>query len=295
MEIIIGKSAGFCYGVKRAVDNCEKEIKKVDGKQVYCLGELVHNKQVIQKLENEGVLFIEDINSIQQPHVKLIIRAHGVPKSIYDIAKQKEIILEDFTCPNVLKIHRIADRYQKEGYYIFLTGSENHPEVQGIISHCGEKYSIIENQEDLNTAFIKLEKSNCNKLVLISQTTYSLERFRLIQEMIKEKLKNDIELKVENTICLATEVRQKDTLELSKKVNKMIIIGGKNSSNTKKLFEIASKNCKDTICIETYEELKNINITENDIIGIMAGASTPQTSIDNVVKFLEMQNQATIK
>lgn len=295
MEIIVGKSAGFCYGVKRAVENCEKEIKIANGKKVYCLGELVHNKQVIQKLENEGVLFIEDINSIEQPHVKLIIRAHGVPKSTYDIAKQKEIILEDFTCPNVLKIQRIADRYQKEGYYIFLTGSQNHPEVQGIISHCGEKYSIIENQEDLNVALTKLEKSNCNKLVLISQTTYSLERFRLIQEMLKENLKNDIELKVENTICLATEVRQKDTFELSKKVNKMIIIGGKNSSNTKKLFEIASENCKDTIGIETYVELENIDINKNDVIGIMAGASTPQSSIDDVVKYLEMNNELITK
>lgn len=289
MEIIIGKTAGFCYGVKRAVDGSKEQIQ--NNKKVYCLGEIVHNKQVVSELEGKGIQFIENLEDVKEQDAKLIIRAHGVDKKIYELAKNKNIEIVDYTCPNVLKIHKIAKQYQKDGYYIFLTGTENHPEVIGIISNCGGNYSLITIEEDVEKAIKSLKESNIKKLVLISQTTYSVKRFENVKNLIQNNIDKDIEYEIKNTICLATEQRQKETRELSQKVDMMIIIGGKNSSNTKKLYETAIENCKNTLCIETKEELKNINIKEVAKVGIMAGASTPQKSIDEVVEFLKINNE----
>lgn len=286
MEIIVGKTAGFCYGVKRAVDGSIKQIEESKNEKIYCLGELVHNKQVVKSLEEKGIKFIEDINEIKGNNSKVIIRAHGVKKEIYKQAEEKNIEVIDYTCPNVLKIHKIAEDYEKQGYYIFLTGAENHPEIIGITSYCGENYTLIENEEDVEKAIENLEKLNIKKLLVISQTTYSTKKFEKIKDMIQEKLPKDIEIVIKNTICLATETRQKETKELSTKVNAMIIIGGKNSSNTKKLYEVASENCKNTICIETKNEIDKKQYEGINCIGIMAGASTPQNSIDEIIKAL---------
>lgn len=281
MEILVGKTAGFCYGVKRAIDGAKSEIKKTKD-PIYCLGEIVHNKQVVEELENEGITFIEDIKDAKG---NTIIRAHGVPEEIYKEAEKRNIEIKDYTCPNVLKIHKIAEEYSKKGYYVFLCGSKKHPENIGTKSYCKENSYIIEKEDDTLKALEKLEKTGIKKLLLISQTTYSLEKLYIIEEIIKNELPKNIELVVKNTICKATELRQKETEELSKKVDSMIIIGGKNSSNTKKLYEIASKNCKNTICIETKDELKKELYKDSEKIGIMAGASTPQKSIDEVVNF----------
>jgi len=284
VEIIVGKTAGFCYGVKRAVDG---SIEQIDGnkEKIYCLGELVHNKQVVKSLEEKGIQFVEDINEIEKKS-KVIIRAHGVKKEIYEKAQEKQIEVIDYTCPNVLKIHKIAKEYEKQGYYIFLTGTENHPEIIGITSYCGESYSLIKNEEDVEKAIEKLKNSGIEKLLVISQTTYSTKKFEIIKNMIQEKVPNNIELVIKNTICLATESRQKETKELSKKVDAMIIIGGKNSSNTKKLYEVASENCANTLCIETKNEIDKKQYEGISTIGIMAGASTPQNSIDEVIQVL---------
>lgn len=286
MEIIVGKTAGFCYGVKRAVDGSIKQLEENKDKKTYCLGELVHNKQVVENLEEKGIEFIEDINEIKEEESKVIIRAHGVEKNIYKQAKEKGIEVIDFTCPNVLKIHRIAKEYQEQGYYIFLTGTANHPEVIGIRSYCGENYTLITNEEDVEKAIQNFKKSNIEKLLVISQTTYSTKKFEIIKNMIQEKVLDNIEIVIKNTICLATETRQKETKELSSKVDAMIIIGGKNSSNTKKLYEVALENCKNTMCIETKNEIDKKQYEKIKTIGIMAGASTPQSSIDDVIKIL---------
>lgn len=284
MEVLIGKTAGFCYGVKRAVEGAENEIEN-SKESVYCLGEIVHNKQVIEDLKNKGITFVENINDANGT---TIIRAHGVPKEIYAEAQQKDIELKDYTCPNVLRIHKIAEEYAEKGYFIFLCGSKKHPENIGTISHCTENSYIIEKEDDTFKALEKLEKSGIKKLLVISQTTYSLEKFYIIKEIIENELPRNIDLVVKNTICATTEQRQMETKELSKKVDMMIIIGGKNSSNTKKLYEIALENCKKAICIEIYKELENIKneIKNEKKIGIMAGASTPQKSIEEVVKYL---------
>lgn len=286
MEIIVGKTAGFCYGVKRAVDGSIAELKNNQNQKIYCLGELVHNKEVVLDLEKKGIEFIENIEEAKNKNSKVIIRAHGIEKKIYNKAKENKIDIIDFTCPNVLKIHKIAEDYQKRGYYIFLTGIEKHPEIIGIVSHCGKNLSIIKNEEDMEEAIKKFEKSNIKKLLVISQTTYSIKKFENIRKIIEEKISKDIELVIKNTICLATENRQKETKEISSKVDMMVIIGGKNSSNTKKLYEVALEYCPKAVCIETKDELNKSEISNIEKIGIMAGASTPQKSIDEVIEIL---------
>lgn len=283
MEILIGKTAGFCYGVKRAVESAEKEANS-SKELTYCLGEIVHNKQVVDELKQKGIKFIE---AIENANGKTIIRAHGVAKEVYDKAKEQGIELVDCTCPNVLKIHKIAKEYAENGYFIFLCGSKTHPENLGTISYCGENVYVIEKENDTFKALEKLEKTRIKKLLVISQTTYSLEKFYIIEEIIKNELPRDIKLEVKNTICKATELRQKETEEISKKVDMMIIIGGTNSSNTKKLYEIASSNCENSICIETVDELPIQEISKCEKIGIMAGASTPQKEIEKVVNKLK--------
>ena len=279
MEIIVGKTAGFCYGVKRAVEGAEKEIEEAK-EPIYCLGEIVHNSQVIEKLKCKGLIFTDNI---EENKGKTIIRAHGVTKEIYDIAKNKEIELKDYTCPNVLKIHKIAEEYSDKGYYIFLCGSKKHPENIGTLSYCGKNVSVIEKDDDTIKALEQFEKSKVSKLLLISQTTYSLEKFYIIEEIIKNELPRNIELIVKNTICKATELRQKETEGISRKVDYMIIIGGANSSNTKKLYDIARTNCKNCICVENAEQLELEEVKKHGKIGIMAGASTPQESIEEII------------
>ena len=281
MEIIVGKTAGFCYGVKRAVDGATELVK--NDTNIYCLGELVHNKEVIKELTEQGMKIINNINEAKGT---TIIRAHGVEKAIYDIAKEKNIKIEDFTCPNVAKIHEIAQEYANNNYYIFLFGSKEHPENIGTISFCGKDYSIINKSEDIEKAIEKLKKSNKKDLLIISQTTYSLEEFNKFIKIIEEQLKENYNITIKNTICRATELRQKETEEISKQVDLMIISGGKNSSNTQKLFNIAREYCKNAISIESVKELNIENIQEYKKIGIMAGASTPQKSIDEILNAL---------
>lgn len=286
MGIVVGKTAGFCYGVKRAVDGAEEELKNTS-ENIFCLGEIVHNKQVVTELENKGLIFIEDINDGAG---KTIFRAHGVKKKVYEIAKNNGIEIIDYTCPNVLKIHDIVNEYASKGYYIFLCGSKIHPENIGTLSYCGKDTFVIEKENDTFKALEQLEKSGVNKLLLISQTTYSLEKFYIIEEIIKNELPRNIELVVKNTICKATELRQKETEKISQEVDYMVIIGGANSSNTKKLYDIAKVNCKDCDCIETAQELELSKIKKYQKIGIMAGASTPQKSIEEVKKKIEMHD-----
>ena len=283
MKIIIGKNAGFCYGVKRAVEGAENILNENNNK-AFCLGELVHNKEVIKDLESKGITFIEELN----PNLSnVILRAHGIPKKTYEYMKENNIYYYDFTCPNVLNIHKIASEYAQKGYFIFLLGDSKHPENLGTISFCGKDSLIIENKEDLNNAIEKFKASKLKKLLVIEQTTFSIKNFEDIVVSIKNIVRFDYELVIKNTICNATGLRQKETEELSKKVQYMIIIGGKNSSNTKKLYDIASRNCKNTISIENESELNLEEIKKFDVIGIMAGASTPQSSINEVKKILE--------
>ena len=278
MEIIIGKTAGFCFGVKNAVTKAEEELR--ESRKAYCLGELVHNNQVTQELVKNGMIFI---NSIEEAQGKAIIRAHGVPKEVYNIAKQRGTQLVDLTCPKVIHIHKIAEEYANMGYYIFLIGQKEHPEIKGTISFCGENSYIIEEMEEVEEAIKYFNEKNKEKALIIPQTTYSLEKFNEIAERLKTKLKIE-KLEIKNTICNATKQRQEEVIEISKKVKTMIIIGSKTSSNSNKLYEISKKHCNNVIFIETKDELNLSKLDKKGPIGIMAGASTPQKSIDEVVE-----------
>lgn len=277
MQIIIGKTAGFCFGVKNAVDKTVEELNR--GNQVFCLGELVHNKQVTEELTSKGVIFIENI---EQAKNKVIIRAHGVPESVYEKAEKMKIELKDLTCPKVLAIHKLAIKYSNENYYIFLVGQKTHPETIGTASFCGADFSIIENIDDVKNEVKKVHESQ--NAVILAQTTISLEKFNNIVEEIKKYIKN---IEVKNTICASTKQRQQETEEISKNVECMIIVGGKHSSNSTKLYEIAKKNCNNVFFVETKDDLEFEKIKSARSIGIMAGASTPQKSILEIVDIIK--------
>lgn len=279
MEIIIGKNAGFCFGVKNAVDNTIEELNKSE--KVYCLGELVHNKQVINKLISKGVIFIDNIEEAKD---KAIIRAHGVPKNVYEKANKLQIELEDLTCPKVLAIHKLAIKYNSENYYIFLIGQKTHPETIGTISFCGENSSIIEGIEDVNKEVQKFKKSKLKNAVILAQTTINLEKFNNIVEKLKSHIPN---IEVKNTICASTRLRQEETAEIARKVECMIIVGGKHSSNSNKLYNIAKESCENVFLVETKEELDLEKIKSYKSLGIMAGASTPYESVKKIVDIIK--------
>lgn len=279
--IKIGKFAGFCGGVTNSVTKTEKYLKEYNN--LYCLGELVHNKQVIESLEDKGLITINSLAEVED-NSTVIIRAHGVPNSIYEEAKKRNINLLDLTCPKVLKIHDKVSEYKDRGYYIILVGSKNHPEVIGTISFCGDKSIVIEKIEDIKEVIDIYKNNNYKDVVIFAQTTIKESLYEEIIELLKKDIKNIV---VENTICDATHLRQQECLEISKESDCMIIIGGKNSSNTKKLYEVASSVCSNTYLVETYNELDYTELKKYNNIGIMAGASTPKSSIDEVINKLQ--------
>lgn len=280
MEVILGKTSGFCFGVKNAIDGAEKELK--NNNKVYCLGEIIHNEEVIKDLENKGLEIIDDINDAFD---KVIIRAHGVPKEVYEIGKKRNIEILDYTCPFVLKIHNTVVEYAKNNYFIFLLGIKNHPETVGTISFCGNNSYLIETLDDISNALKSFDNSGLENLLIISQTTFSVSLFENIVNNIQSSLPSKVNLVIKNTICNTTSMRQKEAEQLSKNVDLMIIIGGQHSSNTKKLYEISKKHCKNVLLIQTEKNLKQEYFHGIGKVGIMAGASTPQNIIEDVVNF----------
>lgn len=280
MEIILGKTAGFCNGITRAVETAKQELQ--NSKKVECLGDLLHNNQVLSKLKENGLTIIEDIKEAKE---KVILRAHGVKKEIYEYAKKHDIELIDCTCPKVLKIHELAEELSNKDYYILVIGEKSHAEVMGTFSFC-KNGEIIENMEQLQAQIDNLNKKE--KIAVVTQTTYNLQKFLEIEQYLKTNIKTQLE--IHNGICNATESRQKETEKISKDVEYMVIIGGKKSSNTNKLYEIAQKNCKNAIKIEEVSELYNENFANINKIGVMAGASTPQESIEEVINYLKERN-----
>jgi len=277
MEIIVGKTAGFCFGVKNAVEKTKQELEKE--KEICCLGELIHNKQVIEKLEDEGVKFIENIE--EATCSKVIIRAHGEKKQIYEIAKDKNITIVDLTCPRVLITHQLVEEYSKKGDYIFLIGKKEHPEIIATKSFCGTNYTIIENIEEIEQGVQEYLQTDCKEILILAQTTFNLEKFNKIIEEIQAKLPN-VEINIKNTICHSTRNRQEETIEIAKIADAMIVIGGKNSSNSIELYETAKKYCPNTQFIASSEELDLEKIKRAKKVGIMAGASTPNETIKSV-------------
>ena len=274
--IEIGKYAGFCGGVINSVVKSEKALDEYE--KLYCLGEIVHNKQVVEDLENKGLVFIESLEEVED-NSNVIIRAHGVPKEVYEEASIRNIKLIDLTCPKVLKIHNEVKQVTDAGYSTILVGSKKHPEVIGTISYASSDSVIVESIEELKEIDIK----NKEKIAVFVQTTYSVKSFEKMEKYLKD-FKN---IQIHNTICDATNLRQEECKNMAKTKDCMIIIGGKNSSNTKKLYEVAKEFCKNTYIIETKNDLNIKEMKEYKNIGIMAGASTPKNSIEEVFNLLQ--------
>lgn len=290
-NILIADNAGFCFGVKRAMNMAWNELDKSDKVAIYALGPLIHNKQAVAKYEERGMLTvdtIEEIEKIESEKVRrginaskdreMIIRSHGVSKSIYDEAKLKNIPIIDTTCPFVRKIHYLANKCFEDGKQLIVIGDRNHPEIIGINGWSSHSAIIAKNLEEISNISFETNKD----YFIVAQTTMNEKEFDAIINYIRSL---DIKFEVENTICSATRVRQESARELAQKVDLMIVIGGKHSSNTQKLVKI----CQDivnTFSIETKEDLDRNLLEKYNTIGITAGASTPDWIIEEVINFL---------
>ena len=275
MKVIKAKTAGFCFGVKRAVDTVYKQVDTCNG-PIYTYGPIIHNEEVVKDLESKGVVVLrteEDLDNIFEGTV--IIRSHGVKKRIYDKLETKGIRVVDATCPFVKKIHNIVQKESAAGKYILIIGNPDHPEVIGIRGWAGEHAEVIQNADDIE----KIDFSKKEKICVVSQTTFNYNKFKDLVEIIKKKSYDIIVL---NTICNATKERQTEAESIAESVDAMIVIGDKHSSNTQKLFEICRKACNNTYYIQTLDDLDLNQLGSVETVGITAGASTPNNIIEEV-------------
>ena len=275
MEVTVAKTAGFCFGVKRAVEKVYEQIGKTE-KPIYTYGPIIHNEQVVGDLQEKGVEVIDTLEELRTIRdAVVVIRSHGVGKDVYDILKENGVEIVDATCPYVKKIHRIVEKQTAEGRRVLIVGSEDHPEVQGIKGWGDERTKVIENMDD----FRRLELPEDEKLCIVSQTTFNYKKFQDLVEKIS-KTRNDII--VLNTICNATQERQVEAMRIASQVDVMLVIGGKHSSNTQKLYDICRKECKNTYYIQTLGDFNPECISSVRSVGITAGASTPNNIIEEV-------------
>lgn len=281
MNIEKSRYTGFCSGVKAAVDKANILLEKE--KKLYSLGEIIHNKDVVNELGDKGLITVNDIP--ENNNIKLLIRSHGVGKDTLEKIKEKEIEIIDATCVKVKKIHKIVEEFSNNGYNIIIVGNKNHPEVLGILGWSKNSVSIIENPEEFNNLIINPSEKYC----LVSQTTFNINVFEEIIDIINAKKYNNII--IHNTICDATKKRQDACIELASRSDVMLIVGGKNSSNTKKLYEMSKNICPNTFHIENYKEIPYKYIDKNTKVGVSAGASTPDWIIEEVIKMSENLNE----
>lgn len=285
MEFIIAETAGFCFGVSRAIDTVYDNVKECKTK-IYTLGPIIHNKQVVDDLHSKGIDAIDSIKDIKDEKSKVVVRTHGIAKEVYNELEINNIEYIDATCPYVRKIHKIVEKHYNDGYRIIIVGNREHPEVIGINGWCNNSAIIVDNVEDVK------EKLKCtDKTCVVAQTTINREKWDDITRYIKSHCQEAL---IFDTICSATNLRQSEAEKIAKQVDIMLVIGGKHSSNTQKLAEICSRYCKDTYHIETFEELpQNLNLSDKKI-GITAGASTPAWIIKEVInKMTEKENLKT--
>ena len=272
-KVILAKSAGFCFGVKRAVDTVYEQTGK---KNVYTFGPIIHNEEVVKDLEKKGVFVIntmEELDDITEGTV--IIRSHGVSSAVYEALQKKGVEIVDATCPFVLKIHNIVKQESANGKQIVIIGNEKHPEVEGIMGWSKTQVHVVDTAEKAQNLQLDPQREVC----IVSQTTFNYNKFKELVEIISEKGYNII---IRNTICNATEERQTEAREIAKRVDAMIVVGGSSSSNTRKLYEICKNECKDTYYIQTLNDLDMTSLGKADCIGITAGASTPNNIIQEV-------------
>ena len=280
METKLAECVGFCFGVKRAVDTVYEQVN--NGKTIYTYGPIVNNEEVVRELEELGVRVLEskeELTSLSSGSV--IIRAHGVPEEIYRLLEQRGLECIDATCPFVKRIHNVVEKESRAGRHIVVIGNAGHPEVEGIVSRCGGNVTVLEGIEDAED-FVPPEGK---KICVVAQTTYNYNKFHYIVEIFEKKGYNGI---VVNTICNATEERQRATRTLAAEADVMIVIGGRHSSNTKKLYDICREECANTYFIQTLDDLRLELPNAVRLVGITAGASTPNKLIEEVQNYVRI-------
>lgn len=277
MKIKRARTAGFCFGVKRAVETVYKELEKNENqKTIYTYGPIIHNEEVVKDMEKKGVIVLRSEAELEKLEKGIvIIRSHGVPEYIYNKIEEKGVVIVDATCPFVKKIHNIAKKESKEGSHIVIIGNPMHPEVEGIKGWAGENVTVIQNIEEAKAFVPKPQKKIC----IVAQTTFNYNKFKELVEIISKK---SYDVSVLNTICSATKERQAEAQSIAEEVDAMIVIGDKHSSNTQKLFEICQTACKDTYYIQTLDDLDLNQLGSVETVGITAGASTPNNIIEEV-------------
>lgn len=278
MKVTLAKSAGFCFGVKRAVEMVYKEAET--GKKVYTLGPIIHNEQVVQDLEQKGVRVIDTPEELSKAEdATVIIRSHGISADVYHQLEDKKVRIVDATCPFVSKIHRIVEKKYQEGSCIVIVGNANHPEVEGINGWCNGAATVIGSVSEAEN----YSQEPARKLCVVAQTTFNYKKFKDIVDIFSKK---SYDIDVMNTICNATEERQTEAAAIAGDSDAMIVIGGKHSSNTQKLYEICKNVCPDTHFIQTLDDLDLKQIQSFRSVGITAGASTPNTIIKEVQSYV---------
>lgn len=278
MKVTLAKSAGFCFGVKRAVEMVYKEAET--GKKVYTLGPIIHNEQVVQDLEQKGVRVIDTPEELSKAEdATVIIRSHGISADVYHRLEDKKVRIVDATCPFVSKIHRIVEKKYQEGSCIVIVGNANHPEVEGINGWCNGAATVIGSVSEAEN----YSQEPARKLCVVAQTTFNYKKFKDIVDIFSKK---SYDIDVMNTICNATEERQTEAAAIAGDSDAMIVIGGKHSSNTQKLYEICKNVCPDTHFIQTLDDLDLKQFQSFRSVGITAGASTPNTIIKEVQSYV---------
>ena len=282
MEIICAKTAGYCFGVRRAVDTVYEQIEKQE-KPVYTYGPIIHNEQVVEDLEKKGVRVVETPEELEEiSSGVVVIRSHGVSREICEKIKNCGLSCVDATCPFVKKIHKIAERESRNGSHIVIIGNDGHPEVEGIKGWCDGPVTVLGNAAEAE----RFEAEKGQKLCIVSQTTFNYNKFKDLVEILEKKR---YDISVLNTICSATEERQSEAREIAARADTMIVIGGSRSSNTRKLYEICKKECKNTYHIQTSVDLDEKPFQCIGRVGITAGASTPNNIIEEVQKHVRIE------
>ncbi len=279
-EVTRAENSGFCFGVKQAIEKTEEQVRLNEGgKKIYTCGPLIHNKLVTDDLESKGVYILENLDQATQEDI-LIVRSHGEGKAFWDQVEERGLTVVDATCPFVSKIHTLVSEASDEGYHVVIVGDKNHPEVKGIKGWSHSDTIIVNSKEEAEA----IQEDN---LFIVCQTTIKKELLDTIVQGFEETGKKYV---VKNTICNATASRQKNCMELAAKSDAMVVIGGKNSSNTQKLYEIAKKHCANTFFVEKIEDLPLHQLTKCNKIGVAAGASTPECVIKEVIATMSEMN-----
>lgn len=282
MEVKLAKSAGFCFGVNKAMEKVYEQIENFQGKKIYTYGPIIHNEEVVKKLAAKGV---EVIDSLEELKIKekgiLIIRSHGVARDVQDQMTAAGFTVIDATCPFVKRIHKIVEKESAQGRKIVIIGNPGHPEVEGIKGWCAEDAVIVETAKEAEDFSEETDK----KLCIVSQTTFNYNKFKDIVEIFE---KRGYDINVVNTICNATQERQTEAKEIAAQADAMIVIGGTHSSNSKKLYEICKGECENTHFIQTLDDL-NLELPKSvRLVGITAGASTPNNIIEEVQNYVRL-------